>query len=254
VLASAVKDLPLTDTQLAPLSAGVGMQAMIPRGMRAVTVDVSESSGVAGLLVPGCYVDVISTMRRGEETVALTVVENVKVQFVQRGKAPYVSRTAGAAAASGTPELGPAKTVTLLVTQKQAQKIELANSSGKPRLVLRGNADQTGGDSTPYGEREMLGLPPEAAKAEPVEKPAVTDTTFDNVAAPETPKRAVEIIRGGQSTIITYEEETAKNQEEGGAKPATSKGKRPAAGEPRTVSGTSPDPAPRTDAGRGNIR
>src|SRR5262245_51441993 len=46
--APAIKDYPLTDQQLAAEGSGPGLQAMVPSGMRLVTVDVSESSGVAG--------------------------------------------------------------------------------------------------------------------------------------------------------------------------------------------------------------
>src|SRR5262245_20748158 len=50
VLAPVIKDYPLVDSQLAAPGVGAGLQATVPNGMRLVTVDVSESSGVAGLL------------------------------------------------------------------------------------------------------------------------------------------------------------------------------------------------------------
>src|SRR5262245_51248569 len=34
-----------------------GLTALVPKGFRAVSVEVNESSGVSGLLVPGCRVD-----------------------------------------------------------------------------------------------------------------------------------------------------------------------------------------------------
>src|SRR5207247_1735545 len=141
VLASVVTGYPLSETILAARDAGEGLQAMVPSGMRSVTVDVSESSGVAGLLVPGCHVDVIATLRNGEQSVAKTIVENVKVQFVARSRTGRMGRTSMELGEADV--AGPAKTVTLIVTPKQANTIELANSQGKTRLVLRGNADVT---------------------------------------------------------------------------------------------------------------
>jgi len=58
-----------------------GLTALVPKGMRAVSVEVNESSGVSGLLVPGCHVDVIATLRQadGNSQMARTIVENAKV-------------------------------------------------------------------------------------------------------------------------------------------------------------------------------
>src|SRR3954469_25421228 len=77
VLASVVRGYPLIDNQLAASGSGGGMQAMVPKGMRAVAVEVSEGSAVAGLITPGCYVDVIATFNNGDQTIATTVVQNV---------------------------------------------------------------------------------------------------------------------------------------------------------------------------------
>src|SRR2546430_2574487 len=140
VISSVATNYPISEAVLAPPGAGSGMQAMIPKGMRLVTVDVSESSGVAGLITPGCMVDVIATLHDGDQSLATTVVQNVKVQFVQRGR---TTSSSGRINATATPDAGPVKTVSLLVTPDQAVKIELANSEGKPRLILRGNSDET---------------------------------------------------------------------------------------------------------------
>src|SRR5688500_11955664 len=101
VLASVVRGYPLIDNQLAAAGAGAGMQAMVPKGMRAVAVEVSEGSAVAGLISPGCYVDVIGTFNNGDQQVATTVVQNVKVQFVQRSRP---TRSSASSSASGSPD------------------------------------------------------------------------------------------------------------------------------------------------------
>src|SRR5690349_15221204 len=63
---SIVKGQPVLESLLAPAGAGAGMQALIPTGMRAITIQVNEFSGVAGLLTPGCKVDIISTVQGDE--------------------------------------------------------------------------------------------------------------------------------------------------------------------------------------------
>jgi pilus assembly protein CpaB len=246
VVSTVAASYPLTESVLAPAGSGAGMQAMIPAGMRLVTVDVSESSGVAGLITPGCKVDVIATLRDGDQSLATTVVQNVKVQFVQRGR---VSSSSGRVNTSAGADSGPVKTVSLLVTPEQAVKIELANSEGKPRLILRGGADSSE-DSSSINRNKLLG------RADPEPKPAPTPVT-DVFEPPVEPKkgRPVEIIRGGQSTVITYDEQGNAEEGNSGATPtAAGKGpKKPAGEAQRNESGTAPDQAPRTDAGRGNL-
>ncbi|MEO6435774.1 MAG: Flp pilus assembly protein CpaB [Tepidisphaeraceae bacterium] len=240
VLGTAAKSYPMLDSQLSAPGSGSGIQAMIPKGMRAVTVDVSDSGSVAGLLTPGCYVDVISTLRHGNQIVAKTVVENVKVQFVQRGKTSGSSRSSAAAASGSLEATGPVKTVTLVVLPQQAMAIELSQTSGKPRLILRGNSDTSSSEGMIVSQNQLLGIPDEVPEPvvieKVVEKPA-PDRVFDNVepAEPVTNKRPVEIIRGGAKETIYYDEE-GKGAEDG----------------KNAVSGKSPEEAPRTDAGRGN--
>ena len=229
VLASVVRGYPLIDNQLAAAGTGAGMQAMVPRGMRAVAVEVSEGSAVAGLITPGCYVDVIVTINSGEQPIATTVVQNVKVQFVQRARPPRSSNAnASQSASAGTPELGAVKTVTLIVTPKQASAIELATNQGKPRLILRGLEDDTDTADATLRQNELLGIPdppppatqpapvlvaaaPEplvAPPATPIER-EMTDAFEDAEPLPIAPpvnRRPVYIIRAGEEETIYFEE------------------------------------------------
>ena len=236
VLASVVRGYPLIDNQLAAAGSGAGMQAMVPRGMRAVAVEVSEGSAVAGLITPGCYVDVIATINSGEQPIATTVVQNVKVQFVQRTRPPR-SNSNSQSPSAGTPELGPVKTVTLIVTPKQANALELATNQGKPRLVLRGIEDDTDTADATLKQNELLGIPdppPPATQpmlaaapapdppliappAPPVER-EMTDAFEDPEPLPLAPPapnlRPAHIIRGGEEETIYFEENGDRAMEE----------------------------------------
>ena len=235
VLASVVRGYPLIDTQLAAAGSGAGMQAMVPRGMRAVAVEVSEGSAVAGLITPGCYVDVIATFNNGEQTIATTVVQNVKVQFVQRARAPRSSNANAQTVSAGTPELGAVKTVTLIVTPKQANALELANNQGKPRLVLRGGADDSDTADAMVKQNELLGIPdppPPATQPAPVlaaapdpvpapppapAHPEMTDAFEDAETLPIAPpvnRRPVYFIRAGEEETVYFEENGDRAREE----------------------------------------
>ncbi|HVT89917.1 MAG TPA: Flp pilus assembly protein CpaB, partial [Tepidisphaeraceae bacterium] len=78
---AATKGTPVIDSMLTPVGTGGGLQALVPKGKRAITVEINEFTGIAGNLVPGCRVDVVSTIN-GEngEQVSRTVVQNVVVQ------------------------------------------------------------------------------------------------------------------------------------------------------------------------------
>jgi pilus assembly protein CpaB len=182
--------------------------------MRAVTVEVNEFSGVAGLLVPGCRVDVVSTLADQEtkSQVARTIVQNVKVLAV--GQRLTVNNSARKDEAAMSAEAAVARSVTLLVMPRQAEAIELASSSGRTRLVLRGQFDEgvrQGGDGVSVAE--LLGTQRQPI-VQPVmiEKPTtqpVTDPVIVEVRPPQqemhTRKYVVELIRGTKLTRGEFE-------------------------------------------------
>jgi len=251
VVMSIGTNYPVTESVLAPAGSGAGIQALIPPGMRLVPIDVSDS-GVSSLITPGCRVDVIVTLHDGDQPLAKSVVQNVKVQLVQRQNSRSSSGRVNAN--NPTVDQGPVKSASLLVTPDQAVKIELANSEGKTRLVLRSTADTDEGSAS-VNRNGLLGKPdevkPEPAAPAPVE-----------VVAPE-PKKgtSIQIIKGGTESTVTFDENgKAEEGNKSGATPASGKqprsdGRPKPAGAARneSESGTAPDQAPRTDAGRGNL-
>jgi pilus assembly protein CpaB len=210
-----VKNQSVLETLLAPKGALGGVQAMVPDGYRAVTLEVNEYSGVAGLLTPGCHVDLVQTIHvKGDEggMMAKTIVENLRVIAVGR----RLSHIAPAAAGGGAPEPELAKSVTVLATAEQAEAIDLATHVGQPRLVLRNVLDGKSagtkgitvaelrgnrqGDTDENKIKEMvaklLGTGPGTTT-----KPVANDTPKVEVK-PEPKYRAVEVIRGGASTSV----------------------------------------------------
>ena len=74
-------DEPVQEGRLAVRGSGLGLAPIIPVGMRAVSVRVSDVAGVAGFVLPGLRVDVLVTGRPsgGEGTVTTTCLQNILV-------------------------------------------------------------------------------------------------------------------------------------------------------------------------------
>ena len=129
----------LTNAKLTSVSRAEGLAATIEPGMRAISVQINDSSGVAGLIQPRAHVDVLFT-RPGpmSEAITTTILENVVVLSV--GRMTEVSQTAAIDPKAARPLT---QTATLLVTPEQAQKIELAKNQGKVSLALRNPLDHS---------------------------------------------------------------------------------------------------------------
>jgi pilus assembly protein CpaB len=164
----------VTDFKLAPEGSQGGLSAVIPAGYRAMTVKVDDVIGVAGFLQPGTMVDVLTVIDPPGNTlssnpISKIVLQNVKVLASgQNLDKPKDEREADAV-----------KAVTLQVTPDQAEKLALASTEGKLRLVLRNMIDQDdeqtqGADkkSLLTGERATMPPPPGSLKSEQPAQPA----------------------------------------------------------------------------------
>lgn len=206
-----VKGQAVLETLLAPKGAAGGAQAMIPEGMRAVTLEVNEFSGVAGLLTPGCKVDVVQTIRATEKSneagnmIAKTIVENLRVIAVGR----RVSTV-------GPEPEQLARSVTLLATQQQAEAIDLVTHMGSPRLVLRNSMDNSVNGGKGVSLAELTGKSRDSEEISSLVASMLLSTSTTRPA--ETPKpesvktvetnerfREVEVIRAGSSSSIRFQ-------------------------------------------------
>lgn len=151
------------EPKLLPKGARPGMASMIPPGMRAFTIQTpSFSSSLAGLIQPGDRVDVLLTITPtgpgGDAVTTSTLLQNLELLAVHT--------TVDADVAAKADPNG-ARSVTLLVTPRQAATLDLAQNKGTLHLSLR-----NGRDDAPAGEVAAtlvdLGLPPTAPEAEPI--------------------------------------------------------------------------------------
>lgn len=210
ITAPLVKQQPVLEGTMAPVGAAAGLPAIVPDGMRAVTIEVNETSGVAGMLVPGCRVDIITVLAadQANPATAKTVVPNLMIIAI--------GRRFGTSGPSTELEGPPARSVTLLATPKQAEMVDLVCRFGNPRLVLRGSREShlekdVDAEGTTLAElRGSLGIKQTGfANGYPTTQPSgglVAATT--QPSRPERPYREVQFIRGGmaQTTKIDVDD------------------------------------------------
>lgn len=124
---------PLLASKLSAATSTEGVSSTIEPGYRAVSVPITDATGVAGLIQPNSRVDVLFT-RPGTMTEASTstILQNVKVLSTGR------SLQTGAAV---EPRAVRSPVVTLVLLPHDAQKLELAKNEGKISLSLRNPLD-----------------------------------------------------------------------------------------------------------------
>lgn len=218
-----VQNQALVESMLAPRGAGSGLQALVPVGMRAITIEVNEYSGLAGLLQPGCHVDIISTIGDGSATgqIARTIVQNVTVTAVGQRTSPRPAADGDASKSTGTPP-EPTRSITVLATPSQAESIELACATGRPRLVLRSGRDSSVASVPGVSIGELRGkespsqtslaslptvvaTPPAIAipATQPVERVEPATEPVNPVAIALPPSRTIRVFKGGVESTVT---------------------------------------------------
>jgi len=130
---------PLTrDSLVRPGERGFLAAALGP-GMRAITVGVSATSGVAGFVFPGDRVDIVLTHEvRGDDNasplrVSETIIRNIRVLATDQ--------RINARDEQGNQVAAPIATVTFEATPRIAEKIAVAQTIGQLSLSLRSLAD-----------------------------------------------------------------------------------------------------------------
>lgn len=154
----------------------VGLTAKIPDGMRAVAVETNDVTNVSGFLFPGCHVDVLVTFKPEEgrqEDLTATVLQNVEVLSTGENLRPDPS---------GKPQK--VRTVTMLLSPDDSQKLVLAADKGTIQFVLRNGNDQVQEVHRPIlmKDLEAVGAPittPVAVKRPAAPKPKPPQTVYE---------------------------------------------------------------------------
>ncbi|HVO82598.1 MAG TPA: Flp pilus assembly protein CpaB [Terriglobales bacterium] len=179
-------------SKLAAENAGAGLPALIPPGMRAVSVRVNDTTAVAGFVLPGTRVDVLLTGNPGgsAEQQTTTVLENVAV--IATGQKLERNST-------GDPQMAPV--ITLLVSPDDAQRLVMASTQGHIQLALRNPLDTRQEELAAVRSGALyktVSAPP--APTAPHVKPK-----HNAVAPPPAPAvYEIEVIRGDKKDVTKF--------------------------------------------------
>ena len=117
----------------------------IPKGMRAISVRASDSVGLLPFVRAGQRVDVQAIETRSGESSARTLLSNVEVLNVH---------------VDPVPQQAPATVLNLLVPARDVERVALADSAGKVRIVLRGEGDTEEAPAAPAGKQPVADAGP----------------------------------------------------------------------------------------------
>jgi pilus assembly protein CpaB len=175
---------PILPLKLASKEAGAGLPPIIPPGLRALSVRVNEVIGVAGYVVPGTRVDVLTTINPGQNQQTMTSkVILTDVQVLAAGTKLEVTEK---------DKPVPVSVVTLLVNPDEAERLTLASSEGKIQLALRNPLDRSTPATRGVRPAVLLGSEP-ATRVVPSPRAAAT---VARAVSSDAPQATVEIIRG----------------------------------------------------------
>ena len=198
------------EERLARPDAGVGLNAIVTPGKRAMTVATDTETAIAGLLQAGNYIDVIVTIapedttQAGAKWITDTILQGIKVLAVGSsldGESDPTTETdkAGKPRPSNQTQTRNLKpSITLELTLEEAERLAQAVARGDIHVVLRSDIDilQTTSNG-PVTTESLIGL--EA-------KPRATGSGGPRVDAPAVPDgpRAT-VIQGDNSSVITFQ-------------------------------------------------
>ena len=137
---------PIRDSKVVAAKGGGFMAAILPRGMRAIAIDVAPDTGAGGFILPNDHVDVLLTRRdkaaekadRGRKIISETILRNVRVLAVDQA----VEEKDGQKVVIG-------KTATIELDPQQAETLALSRQLGTLSLTLRSLLDSQ--SPTPEG-------------------------------------------------------------------------------------------------------
>jgi pilus assembly protein CpaB len=157
----------LISDRFADHETGSTLAALVSENMRALTVRVNDVIGVAGFLLPGNRVDVLSSRKdTNRRAVTETILRNIRVLAVDQT----------ASTEKNEPVI--VRAVTLEMTPEQAEVLVKARTEGEIQLTLRNPLEEE--------------LQPEPV-AEPVQKPVVVQQP---ARKPSSSSTTVTVIRG----------------------------------------------------------
>jgi pilus assembly protein CpaB len=212
---------PIREERLASANAGIGLNAIVTPGKRAMTMATNTESGVAGLLQAGNFVDVIVTIKPEDPTavgakyVTETILQEIKVLAVGSNLGGNEAKEAEAKAKKSSKDSARKQkpSITVEVTPEEAEKLALAMTRGEIHVVLRSDIDILQIDSQGLTTTsQLIGFESEQKAPDPMPR------RRKDAAAPAVVAPKAEVIQGASKTEVSFgadgttDESTDKNR------------------------------------------
>lgn len=159
------KGEPLIEGRVVEHLGGSALAAVVPEGQRAITVRVNDVIGVAGFMLPGNRVDLISIKGGSGGAKTETMLRNLKVLAVDQT----------ASQDKNDPVL--VRAVTLQVDPNQAEEIAEATNEGKVQFTLRNPMEDNREEAPTVAEAEEE--PVQSAPAPPPVAPKQATAPYE---------------------------------------------------------------------------
>jgi pilus assembly protein CpaB len=185
----------IISSKVASAAGAEGLPALIEVGKRAVSVPITDASGVAGMIQPRAHVDVLFTKPGSmSEAVTTTILEDIVVLAMGRTTEVTNSSTA----AISTAARSTTQAATLLVTPEQARKLELAKNQGKISLSLRNPLDHASAkdQSATTSDQLYAGFHPKQNTPNLRDDRVWNQLIAKPVEKPPAPKHVIDVYRG----------------------------------------------------------
>ncbi|MFN4059035.1 MAG: Flp pilus assembly protein CpaB [Roseinatronobacter sp.] len=140
---------PILSTKLTEPGKEAGITSHLRPGMRAFTIDVNQTTGVAGFVRPGDFVDVFWTGRT-QASGELTQLIEARMRIIAVDQSADMERT-------NTPAT-PARNVTVEATPEQSAALAQAQNSGRLSLALVGINDSSVSQAIEMTQDRLLGV------------------------------------------------------------------------------------------------
>lgn len=204
---------PLTAKMVFPQDQPGFLAGALEKGLRAVSIAVTETTGAAGFILPGNFVDVIMTFDvsrtpnlSDEEKKALssTVLKRTAETVLRKVRVIAIGQKFDDLESKAEV----VKNVTLAVTRKQAERLAVASTMGKISLALRGLGDESTEDEKDSFTTDLQMSPTlrnslERARAKA--KAKVKPRQKSRPTRKRRPaRRKVRIIRGGEESTKEF--------------------------------------------------
>lgn len=136
------KDEAILDKKIVLPGAGGFMSAILPKGMRAISVKISSQSSAGGFILPNDRVDVILTKKHADQKTGENIVHSETV--IQNVRVLAVNQVFKQAAEGDPVSVEKGETATLELQASQSEILAQVESAGELALALRSIAENDG--------------------------------------------------------------------------------------------------------------